>query len=202
MSSRDDFTQASQAFIDVVAKIRPDQWALPGLGNWDVRSLVGHTARALLTVENYLALDEPGHLSMESAESYYATIYSAYTDPLAIEERGVEAGVWLGDDPLAMVREARARALESIDVQPPDRLVSICGLGITLDEYLRTRVFELVVHILDISRATEVSHSIGAGTLSNTVTLAAHIAVSIGQGETVLLALTGRRQLPDGFNVV
>jgi uncharacterized protein (TIGR03083 family) len=202
MTSADDFTHASQAFIDVVTKIGPEQWDRPGLGNWDVRALVGHTARALLTVENYLELDEPGRVSITSAEHYYRTIYAEYTDPKSVEERGFEAGKWLGDDPLDTIQAARDRALKAVAAQPPDRIVSIGGLGILLSEYLRTRVFELVVHTLDISRATGADYPMGSTPLGHAVSLAAQVAVERGHGPDVLLALTGRAALPDGFNVV
>lgn len=202
MTSADDFTHASQAFLDVVAQIGSEQWDLPALGNWDVRSLVGHTTRALLTVENYLELDEPGRVSIVSAENYYRTIYAEYTDPLSVEARGVEAGQWLGDDPLAAIGEARDRALKAVAAQPADRIVSIGGLGILLSEYLRTRVFELVVHTLDIARATGGDYPMGSTPLSHAVALAAQVAVDRGHGTDVLLALTGRAALPDGFNVV
>ena len=202
MSSTDDFTHASQAFVDVVEGIGPDQWELPGLGNWDVRALVGHTARAILTVENYLALDEPGHVSVPTAVRYYATVYSDYTDPKAIEERGVEAGVWLGDEPATTIRDARIRARAAIDAQHPDRIVSIGGLGVPLGEYLRTRVFELVVHTIDISRATGVEHHISTAALAHTVALAGEIAVEAGRGDDLLLAMTGRAPLPEDFTIV
>jgi uncharacterized protein (TIGR03083 family) len=202
MTSADDFTHASQAFVDVVAKIEPSQWELPGLGNWDVRALVGHTARALLTVENYLGLDEPGRVSINSAEHYYSTIYAEYTDPHGIEVRGFEAGAWLADDPLGAIQGARERALKAIADQPADRIVSIGGLGILLSEYLRTRVFELVVHTLDISRATGIDYPMGSTPLRHSVVLAAQVAAERGQSAEVLLALTGRSPLPDGFNVV
>ena len=32
-----------------------DRWSEPGLGEWDIRALVGHTSRSLVTVEVYLA---------------------------------------------------------------------------------------------------------------------------------------------------
>ena len=42
----------------------------PGLGEWDVRSLVGHTSRALLTVETYLS--RPAEVvEVESTAEYY-----------------------------------------------------------------------------------------------------------------------------------
>lgn len=36
------FAEAAQAYADLVAAIRPDQWNGPGLGEWDLRALVGH----------------------------------------------------------------------------------------------------------------------------------------------------------------
>jgi uncharacterized protein (TIGR03083 family) len=202
MTSADQFTQASRAFIDVVAQIRAEQWAGPGLGNWDVRSLVGHTARAILTVENYLTLDEPDHLTISTAEMYYTTVYADFTDPRDVEARGVEAGIWLGDDPVGSITAADIRARALIEAQHRGRLVSIGGLGIPLDEYLRTRVLELVTHTLDIARATGLAPSIPEAPLACAVGLAAGIAAASGHGEDVLLALTGRQPVPEGFSVV
>jgi hypothetical protein len=47
------FEEAAQAFVDLVGRVRGD-WDRPGLGVWDLRALVGHTARALVTVTTYL----------------------------------------------------------------------------------------------------------------------------------------------------
>jgi len=52
--SRMAFADAAGWFVRTAA-IVGDRWDRPGLGEWDVRSLVGHTSRALLTVETYLA---------------------------------------------------------------------------------------------------------------------------------------------------
>jgi uncharacterized protein (TIGR03083 family) len=202
MSSTEDFTQVSSAFIEVVELIRPEQWSEPGLGSWNVRSLVGHTTRAILTVENYLNLEEPRRISVPTAENYYARVYAEYTDPASIAERGVEAGLWLGDDPVSVIRDARGRALALIDAQHPKRIVSIGGMGIPLDQYLRTRVFELVVHTLDIMQATGIERGLPDAAFANTVQLATAIAVEGGNGVRLLRALTGRGSLPDGFSVV
>jgi uncharacterized protein (TIGR03083 family) len=201
MTNVNHFTRASHAFIDVVAQIGPEQWGQPGLGSWDVRSLVGHTTRAILTVENYLARDEPDQAAIPTAEMYYTTIYEL-TDPQAVAERGVEAGIALGDDPVTFIRAADIRARALIEAQHRGRLVSIGGLGIPLDEYLRTRVFELVAHTLDVARATGATASIPEAPVACAVTLAAGIAAAAGHGEEVLLALTGRQPLPEGFSVL
>lgn len=202
MTSADHFTQASRAFIDVVAQIRPDQWDRPGLGVWDVRSLVGHTTRAILTVANYLTLDEPDHATISRAELYYAAVYAEYTDPQAVTQRGVDAGIALGDDPVAFITAADIRARALIEANPGGRLVSIGRLAIPLDEYLRTRVFELVAHTLDVARATGATAAIPEAPLTSAVALASGIAASTGHGEELLLALTGRQPLPEGFSVV
>ena len=48
------FTEGAAWFVTTVGRVG-DRWTRPGLGDWDVRALVGHTSRALLTVEEYAA---------------------------------------------------------------------------------------------------------------------------------------------------
>lgn len=196
------YDQACGAFISTIQALRTPQWTQPGLGVWDVRSLVGHTSRAIITVIDYLELDAPVTVSMESAADYYGQIYLTYTNPEAIALRGVDAGVALGDDPVGHVTELRRRAIEAITAQEPGRIVSLGGMGIPLDEYLRTRIFELVVHTLDIARATGQEAAIPPALVEEAASLAAGIAALRGDGERVLLALTGRDPLPEGFSVV
>jgi uncharacterized protein (TIGR03083 family) len=202
MSSVAEFSRSADSFADLLERVQPEQWELPGLGNWTVRSLAGHTARAILTVENYISQEEPGEVNVDNAEAYYSSVYSQFTDAAAVEARGVEAGVWLGSDPVGQVCSAIARTKALIEAQPPNRVISIGGMGIPLNEYLRTRVFELVVHTIDLSRATGISAGIPNSTIAAAATLAAGIAVQTGSGEELLLALTGRTPLAEGFSVV
>ena len=48
--SRRAFGDAAAWFVRTSALVG-DRWGRPGLGEWDVRALVGHTSRSLLTVE-------------------------------------------------------------------------------------------------------------------------------------------------------
>lgn len=200
--SIDRFRSASVLFVDTVGQVPHDAWERPALGSWDVRGLVGHTARALITVTEYLGLDEPGSVSIATAGDYYGSLYLVYTNPEAIHRRGVDVGRSLGDDPAAAIVALRDRALALVDAQPPGRLVSIGGMGIPLEEYLQTRVFELVVHTMDLARALDLPVSVPPDLVEATATLAAAIAARTGKGEQLLLALTGRAPLPPDFSVV
>ncbi len=200
------FIRSAESFLALLGQIRAAQWELPGLGNWTVRSLAGHTARSIVTVENYLANEAAAQITIPTAEAYYAAIAASTTDAAdaaAVEARGVEAGKWLGSDPVARVTAALAHARELLDSQPPDRIVTVIGgMGIPLPEYLRTRLFELVVHSIDLSRATGIATALPVEALTTAAAVASGIAISRGQGEDLLLALTGRFPLPKGFSVV
>lgn len=202
MGTASSFSRAADVFVGLVRGIRPDQWETHGLGVWSVRSLVGHTARALITVCDYLELDPANQVDMETAGDYYGQIYLVYTNPEAIAQRGVAAGIALGDDQASRIEELKEKALGLILAQEPSRLVSLGGMGIPIAEYLRTRVFELVVHSIDIARATGQEALFDPDLIEEAAALAAGIAARKGDGEQVLMALTGREPLPEGFSVV
>jgi uncharacterized protein (TIGR03083 family) len=200
------FILSAESYLTLLGKIRAEHWESPGLGNWSIRSLAGHTARSIVTVENYLADDASPEATVPTAEAYYAAIatMSATTaDAAAVEARGVEAGKWLGSNPVAHVTTALIHAWELLNSQPPDRVVTVIGgLTIPLSEYLRTRVFELVVHSIDLSRATGIPTGTPTEALEAATALASGIAILRGDGEDLLLALTGRTPLPHDFSVV
>jgi hypothetical protein len=66
-----------------------DRWDAPGLGEWDVRALVGHTSRAMLTVEAYLA--KPAEqVDMLSAPLYYRATRSLAAELVVDDARAGE----------------------------------------------------------------------------------------------------------------
>lgn len=71
VDSRQAFADAAEWFVGMVDVVG-DRWAAPGLGEWDVRSLVGHTSRSLLTVEAYLARPAPA-VEVASLADYFRT---------------------------------------------------------------------------------------------------------------------------------
>jgi uncharacterized protein (TIGR03083 family) len=202
----DAFESAAQSLVDVVDRVGPEDWDGPGLGDWDLRSLVGHAGRALTTVTAYV--DQPA--ASEDAESpaeYFAIVsrLSAATgaDVVAtsVLERGREAGQALGDDPAAAIASLAEKALGRLRGQE-DLLMSTPVGGMLLSAYLPTRTFELAVHSLDVAAAVGVILELDPVVLSDSLAIAAEVAARTGQGVPLLMAVTGRTPLPEGFSVV
>ncbi|MGV9801612.1 maleylpyruvate isomerase N-terminal domain-containing protein [Mycobacterium sp. NPDC003449] len=194
------FTAAAHAFARLVRALPAELFDGPGLGEWDLRALVGHTSRSLVTVSSHLRSPAES-ADLAGPVEYYAAIRRLLSDTAATLERGVQAGRDLGDDPAATVDRLVAQALSDIDGAGDPLITVIGGHGMRLSGYLPTRIFELAVHSLDIARATGVAAALPAEVLEAATVLAARIAVDLGEGETLLLALTGRAALPAPFSV-
>ncbi|GAA4742125.1 maleylpyruvate isomerase N-terminal domain-containing protein [Gordonia alkaliphila] len=203
MTALTTFSAAAQQFSALVGRLPAPAWEGPGLGDWDLRSLVGHTSRAMSTVAEYL--DRPATvIDVESPEEYYARARAAIAAGrvTGIVERGRQAGLELGTDPAAAVAAQVAAVLERLG-DGADRPIRVMGgLGMRLHAYLPTRTFELAVHSLDIAAATGVDLRLPMDVANETTQLAARTAVQLGAAAPFLRALTGRAPLPDGFSVV
>jgi uncharacterized protein (TIGR03083 family) len=195
------YVDAANTFAQLIERIDPAAWDRPGLGVWDLRALVGHTSRALTTVLTYL--DQPAKTEeIDSPQRYYTLAARQSTDPDAVAERGRHAGVALGPQPAAAVKDLLDQVTVKIEQEDPDALISTLGGGMRVSAYLPTRTFELVVHGLDIATATDLEVTFSPQALAHTAELATRIAIELGQATTVLTALTGRQTLPAGFSVV
>ena len=90
----------------------------PGLGEWTVRDLVGHTSRSLITTEEYLTDDTTGIVDIPTAGAYY--VATRDVDHAAVAERGRAAGAALGDDPLGFVTELVSRVPPLVEAAPDE----------------------------------------------------------------------------------
>ena len=202
--ARDVFASAAHGFAALVRQIPAARWDDPGLGEWSVRDLVGHTSRSLVTVSTYLRAPAPRE-DVADAVGYYVWVqdYMAGADAAAIVERGRQAARDLGADPVGKIDALVATVLGELDAVDDDPLIEVIGgQGIRLSSYLPTRTFELAVHGLDIARAVGLDVTPPVDVLADAAALAARIGVALGTGPTLLLALTGRHGLPAGFSVV
>jgi uncharacterized protein (TIGR03083 family) len=201
-SPRSTFLDAAAAVADLVDTIPATAWNGPGLGEWDLRALVGHTSRSLITVVEYLGRPATEE-EVATPEAYYAAVTRIVgADPAAVVERGRAAGAALGADPAAAFRSRLTDATAALDRAADDDLLTTLAGGMRLTAYLPTRTFELAVHGGDIARATGLSVNLPPAVLAEAGSLAVRVAVERGQGPALLAALTGRAGLPVGFSVV
>jgi uncharacterized protein (TIGR03083 family) len=198
MDERAAFASAGGWFRWMATQVG-DRWDAPGLGEWTVRDLVGHTSRALSTVASYLDA-EPGPVEVESATAYFGLALQASSS--AIADRGREAGRSLGDDPAAAVQELDERVQAKVAAAADDAFVGTAAGGMRLADYLPTRTFELVVHTCDLASALEVDATPPHDAAASALHLALDLSLLNGSAADVLLALSGRRGLPPGFTIL
>ena len=197
--SRRAFTDATEWFVRTAALVG-NGWGRPGLGEWDVRALVGHTSRSLLTVETYLA-HPAAAVEIPSPADYLRVTRAMATDP-AVAARGHEAGSALGADPAAAVAEIAVRVLALVDACDGTELLTTIAGGMRLSNYLPTRTFELAVHTADLATALGAPLDVPATAATQTLHIVTDVAVGDGRAGPLLLLATGRAGIPAGFSVL
>lgn len=195
------YLSAADTVAELIDRVDPATLTGPGLGDWDLRALIGHTGRALVTVITYF--DQPASSEdVASPEDYFALVAKVAVDPAAIAERGRQAGAALGDEPGSAFRDLVAQARAKVEATDPDALIATIAGGMRVRAYLPTRTFELVVHGLDVAAAAGLALEFAPDVLVEAAQLAARICVVTGQAPVLLGALTGRAALPAGFSLV
>jgi len=196
-----NFTAAARWVASLLPADPSADWSAPALGAWDLRALVGHTSRALLTVEAYLAAPV-AEVEVGSAAEYFERVAEKpASGPDAVLLRGIEAGEALGDAPAAEFAVVVERVVPLLTAAEERSLTTAAG-GMHLSDYLPTREFELVVHGLDIAGATGLNAEPPRASLRRALELAAQLAARSEGGAEVLAALTGRAELGPGFSVL
>lgn len=140
-------------------------WAHPSaLVGMTVGALAGHLARAVVTVDGYLDRPEPPLPPDLDAPGYLLSIdgLSGPTGPdldsdlhRGIRERAAEEASAGIVDLLERWDSAVARLRHRLPVEPHTRAVAVLGgRALQLDDYLVTRMLELVVHADDLADST------------------------------------------------
>ncbi|MFJ5694055.1 maleylpyruvate isomerase N-terminal domain-containing protein [Arthrobacter sp. NPDC093125] len=195
------YLSAALGFLELVEQVPGTAWAIPALGVWDVRGLIGHASRALTTVESYLGAPQTGK-RVDGPVEYYLAIRGS-TTPESIAQRGRETGDALGTDPAGAVGEIVERLTALLGNTPDDALVASPAGTMVLIDYLPTRTFELAVHGLDLARVlgVEPPSSLMPGVAAS-LELAGAIGARLPIAPELLLLLTGRPGLPGNLSVV
>jgi len=160
------YEQAAAWFVERVAAVVVDQWQQPGLGEWTVRELVAHGARSFKLVIDYLDAGlaaSDNELAGRGPVAFWETVFASAGDDAAsraqlasqVADRARADAVALGDDPVRAVWAMADAALNRLATTNDDAIVTSRFGSFTLCDYLPSRVMELVVHGLDVCRATD-----------------------------------------------
>ncbi|MGH3502292.1 MAG: maleylpyruvate isomerase N-terminal domain-containing protein [Nocardioidaceae bacterium] len=197
---QDAFTQAATWFVATAPAGRGRLNEI-GLGEWTIRDLVGHTSRALLTVESYLNKAVPT-IDVLSAVDYFRLAFASTGDPAAVAQRGRDAGADLGAEPADAVAAIAERVIAQVCGAAEDAAVATPVGGMRLIDYLPTRTFELTVHTCDLAVALDQPVAVPDAAAVESLTVLGGLTTKAGYAASLLRAATGRRNLPDGFTVL
>ena len=142
------------------------KWREPSaLDDLDVGAVAGHLARAAFVVVAYLDATDADSLSaaeLVTADEYFERVIAAAADPAHDMHTGIRARAAEeaaeGQEALLARLDATLEALDARFASEPEDRAVIVALGITmpLDEYLVTRLIELVVHSDDLAASAGV----------------------------------------------
>ncbi|MEU7908759.1 maleylpyruvate isomerase N-terminal domain-containing protein [Actinoplanes sp. NPDC049118] len=207
MDYRRTYRAAAVSFADLVSRLPDDRWGSPGLGDWTLRELVGHTvSSALRQVPDVLAATGDT-VTVDSPQGYWAFARSAPPELVAAavaasSDDARECGAWLGDEAAGRVSELTGLATTALAAVRDDDVITTPAGAMRVRDWLPTRTFELVVHGTDIAEAAGVPFEVVPEAVAEAVTQAAQIAAAVGDATPVLRALTGRTPLPKNFSVI
>jgi uncharacterized protein (TIGR03083 family) len=189
-------------FVTTASQVGDDQWDLPGLGEWTVRDLVGHTARAMLTVQQFTSRDATLIAEVPSSVAYYQRAFAGEGTNARVAERGRQTAQSLGPDLPSAVARLASEVSALIDALPDDHIFASLIGGITLVDYLPTRTVELVVHTLDLQAATGIKGEPPRDAMLSTLHLLAELAVDTPNAGHLALLATGRDAWVGPFSVI
>lgn len=196
---RTAFDDLAETYIRLAGDLTAEQLELPGLGEWNVRELLGHGICAFSTAGTYLDAAPIADFTMYSAGEYYRRALSGGPSLHAdVAARGHAAGDALRDDLVGVVRSTLEGACARVGQASDDDVVNTPIGQLSLVVYLATRIVEGGVHLLDLQRAIGVDAHLDP-TVAEIVVLT---LVEAGDIEQVILAITGRIALPVGYNIL
>jgi uncharacterized protein (TIGR03083 family) len=207
VDAREAFCQAARWYRSLVLGLRLDQLDGPGLGEWNLRQLVAHGARALVTVAEYLRPAAPAGTEfadddpIAAAGSYYLSVRGRAGLHEDVAERGRAEAERLGDALLEEVAALVDRATDRVRQAPAGAVFETRFGVIGSSAYLCTRTVELVVHGVDVAAAAGLEAEVPERAAAVTLAVLAELACQGGDAVTVIGALSGRRRLPEEFGL-
>lgn len=196
---RSAFLAAASATTELLGRRElGEAWNEPSvLPEFEIGALAGHLGRGVLTPYWYLDMPEAEGDPITAA-AYFAAV--ATPDPAArpnvdVRARGAETAKGGWARLYLDVGKATAALAERLAVEPPTHRIPAMGRAVLLDEYLKTRIVELVFHLEDLAR----SLSLPMPALpTETTEIAIEVLVGaarVRHGDVAVLHALGRREL-------
>lgn len=147
------FVEECRALDETLATVSEDSWERPALGSWTLAELAAHLVRGATRVIAYLPEPVTDAPTVDRVEYWR---FDAGAEAPAIATRAVEEAAAV--DPASLPGRFsigwRASAAAATD-HGADQLLPTFRGPMRLDEYLATRVLEMVVHHLDVRVALD-----------------------------------------------
>ena len=194
------FFESAEFFASVVERVDDDGWEKPGLGEWSVRELAGHTYRSIANVLSFTA-ELADAVVIDSPVTHFVVGFDR-GDPKLVAERGRAASLEIKDDPLPTVRASINLVRSKLDELEDSAILTTPNGGMRLEDYLATRILELTIHTLDLAKAIGVEAEPPASSMKVTLDILSGIAVQRGVALSLVLAAAGRASLPSGFKLM
>lgn len=185
-------------FLEATAQ----RWDAPSaLAEMTVGDLAGHAARAAFTVDRYLIVAEPATGGAIDAAGYFLAlpelggeIDSAFHR--SIRERSSAEATGGPAALLGRFDAAAAQLATSLPAEPPQRTLEVLdGMTVRLDDYLVTRLVEIVVHGDDLAASLDVPAPVFAsGAMRTVIDCLVEVAVRTHGDMAVVRALTRRER--------
>lgn len=201
MTVRTDYVEALP-LLRVLLEATAGRWEEPSaLTRMTVGALAAHTARAAFTAQRYLGEPEPPRREIVDAPGYFLALPELAGDidsrfHEAIRSRAEQEAA--GGPAALLVRfdAAVVSLAEALPLEPPDRLVGVLdGLALRLDDYLVTRLVEVVVHGDDLAASLDLPAPHFAEEVANHVIgCLVEVAVRTHGSMAVIRALTRRER--------
>lgn len=196
------FVETAESVVELVGKPEvAQQWHEQSvLAAFRVSGLVGHLVRAVFVVTDYLD-SAVASTPPITAAAYFAELQDTANidSPLnvAVRQRG-EDEAKRGAFELGSIAADRLSTLrDKLAIETDDRRVQVTqGRVMVLDEYLRTRIVEMVVHVEDLA----LSVGAGVGIPSRAIGIAAETMVATARlrhGDLSFLRGMTRRERDD-----
>lgn len=210
MTIRGSFLSSASTAADLIDSTEvAAAWDEPSaLDGYTVAGLSGHLARAVLVVEQYLGADAAEQRAPEpdgliDASGYFAAVLGDH-DPVAsdlhrgVRDRGLETAAGGPQELARSVRASADRLRVGLDDATLRRPISVLGgLALPLEQYLGTRLVELVVHIDDLAVSVGAAPDLDEDACRSVAGILAQTAARRGGGLMAVRALARRERHPE-----